>query len=114
MSTWKSFTHTLAHPVHLEGGSKIVGAITLREPDVNALEAIDSLGIKEGTRPSIKQVRGILGAIADADQEVIGRLHRDDFNALNEAVAPLLLGEAASAAALSPGSSNGAAGTATS
>lgn len=87
---WKTTVHVLTHPIHFEG--KDYAAITMREPDVDALEAIEELGITEGKNPSIKQVRGIIAALADFSSVVIGKMHRDDLTALSEHLAPLLEG----------------------
>lgn len=84
---WKTHTHTLLHAVNHEGRS--YSAITLREPDADALEAIDELGIKEGEKASIRQLKGFIGALADAP-EIVGKLHRDDFIALQEIAIPLV------------------------
>jgi hypothetical protein len=92
---WKTTVHVLKYPVTL--ADKQFAAVTLREPDVDALEAIDELGIVEGVTPNIRQLRGIIVALADAPNEVIGKLHKDDLTALGELCVPLLEGAEAPA-----------------
>lgn len=87
---FRTATHTLTGPIDHE--EKTYGAITVREPDVDALEEIEELGIEEGKKPTLRQLRGIISALADAPHEVIGKLHRDDFTALVELTVPLLGG----------------------
>ncbi len=91
---WKTSTVTLTHPVPLDAaGATTLSKITFREPDVDALEAIEELGLKAGVRPTVKQLRGMIVALGDASDEIVGKLHRDDLGALGEAVIPLLGGE---------------------
>ncbi|SOC47672.1 tail assembly chaperone E/41/14-like protein [Rhizobium subbaraonis] len=85
---WKTQAHPLKHPITI--GDKTYAAVMLREPDADALEAIDDLGMKEGERARIGQLKGLLCALADVPGEVIGKLHRDDFIALQEIAIPLL------------------------
>lgn len=92
---WKKSTHVLKYPVTVDG--KEHAAVTLREPDVDALEAIEELGISESGNPTIKQMRGMIVALADVPSAVIGKLHRDDLASLGELLAPLLDGEEAPA-----------------
>lgn len=89
--TWKTKTHVLKFPVTL--GDKTYAAVTLREPDVDALEVIEELGIEEGKRPTIRQARGLIAALADVPTEALGKMHKDDLAELGEMVAPLLEGE---------------------
>ena len=84
---WKTHTHSLLHAVNHEGRS--YSTITLSEPDADALEAIDELGIEEGKRPSVRQLKGFIAAIADTP-DIVGKLHRDDFIALQEIAIPLV------------------------
>lgn len=89
--TWKTATHVLTHPVTI--GDKTISSVTLKEPDVNALEAIGDLGLAVGTEPTVRQMRGLVEALADATPEVIGKLHSSDFTALGVLLGPLLVGE---------------------
>lgn len=89
--TWKVKAIPLKYPITI--GDKTVAAVTLREPDLNALEAIDELALKEGVAPSVAQLRGIIVALGDQSTEIIGKLHRDDFAAITEEIAPFLSGE---------------------
>lgn len=88
---WKTATHILTHPVTI--GEKTISSVTLREPDVVALETIDSLGLSTGAETTVKQMRGLIEALADVSPEVIGKIHRSDFVALGEILGPLLVGE---------------------
>lgn len=85
---WKTASHELKFPVEMEGSK--VTKITLREPDVEALEAIDELGIEPGKPMRIKHIRGIIETLGDAPAGTIGKLHRTDIAALGELLGPLL------------------------
>ena len=87
---FRTATHTLTGPIDYE--EKNYSAITVREPDVDALGKIEELGIQEGERLTLLQLRGVISALADVPSGVIGKLHRDDFSALVELIGPLLHG----------------------
>ncbi|TCQ79566.1 tail assembly chaperone E/41/14-like protein [Ochrobactrum sp. BH3] len=89
--TWKTATHVLKHPVTI--GDKTTSSVTLREPDVAALEIIGDLGLSAGAETTVRQMRGLIEALADVTPEVIGKIHRSDFAALGEILGPLLVGE---------------------
>ncbi len=89
--TWKTATHVLSHPVVM--GEKTISSVTLREPDVEALEVVGDLGLSAGTEVTVRQMRGLIEALADVPSEVIGKLHRVDFAALGEIIGPLLSSE---------------------
>lgn len=88
---WKTVTHRLKYPVVVNG--ERIEQITLREPDVEALEKIDDLGIEEGKELKVRQLRGIIEAIGDAPDGAIGKLHRADIEALGNLAVPLLVGQ---------------------
>lgn len=91
--TWKTRTHALAHPVEFDGSA--VHSITLREPDLDALERIEALGLPSGDElPSLVQVRGMIEALSGLPTALVGKLHRDDFTAVAAFVVPLLTGDA--------------------
>lgn len=90
---WKTETHTFKYPVIVDDTTYTT--ITLREPDVDALEKIEALGVTDGSEPTLSQLRGTIAAVADLPNEVIGKIHRDDFLVLGEMIAPLLAGELA-------------------
>ncbi|MEN5249909.1 phage tail assembly protein [Brucella pseudintermedia] len=94
--TWKTKAVPLQHPIAV--GEKTVAAITLREPDLNALEVIEGLGLADGVAPKLSQIRGIIAALGDQPDEVLGKLHRDDVATLTEALLPFLSGEETTAA----------------
>jgi hypothetical protein len=89
---WVETTHKLKFAVKL-GDEPAVTSITLREPDIEALEAIEALDVTEGTRMTVKQTKAVICALSGQPPEVIGKLHRDDYIALVEITAPLVLGE---------------------
>lgn len=89
--TWKIKAIALKHPITV--GEKTIAAVVLREPDLNALEAIEELALKDGVPPSVAQLRGIIVAIGDQPDAIVGKLHRDDFAAITEEIAPFLSGE---------------------
>jgi hypothetical protein len=84
----KTIKHDFKHPIEAEG--KTFASITLREPDVDALEAIDELGIEPGVRMKVRQVRGMLVILGDMPDEAVGKMHRDDFAKVSEMIVPLL------------------------
>ncbi|MCT8999224.1 phage tail assembly protein [Chelativorans intermedius] len=94
---WKTVTHTLKFPLQFEG--RKIEKITLREPDVEALEKIDELDIQPGKPVRVRQMRGMIAALGDCPPEALGKLHRDDLAALGELLGPLLEGEPETAAA---------------
>jgi len=92
---WKTVTHALKYPVNAGGAT--ISAIVLREPDVDALEAIEDLGIVPGETLKVRQIRGIILALSDQPDTVIGKLHRSDLSELGNLLAPLLSAEEVSA-----------------
>lgn len=88
MSTIRSFTHKLAHPFKV--GELFYDQITLLEPNVDALEVIEDLGLKDGDAPTVRQMKSLIAALARLDPAVIGNLQAVDFRPLGEAVVPLL------------------------
>lgn len=85
---WKSVTITLLHPIKV--GELSLSTITLREPDLEALEKIDDIGFEAGMRPSVRQLRLAIEALSGQETQILNRLHKDDFEALGEAAVPLL------------------------
>jgi hypothetical protein len=85
---WKTQTHTLAHPIKV--GDREIKTVTMREPDIDALEAIEELDIEQGKPLKVKHMRGIIVALSDLTHEEAGKLHRDDLAGLGEFIAPLL------------------------
>mgnify|MGYP001106100179 CR=1 FL=1 len=86
--SWKTVTHKLKFPIEFDGEK--IEKITLREPDVEALEQIDELDIQPGKPIRVRQMRGMIAALGDAPDAALGKLHRDDLVALGELIAPLL------------------------
>lgn len=95
MAEWKSKSVPLTHPIpEGEGSDKKITAITLFEPDVEALEKIEDLGIEAGKKLSVKQIRGAIAAMSRLDDDVIKKLHRSDFEALGNEFPALFSGSA--------------------
>lgn len=86
---WAEVTHTLAHPLPAGEGDKIV-SITLREPDVEALEAIDNLGLEAGKPLRIREISAIIAALSGVPIEAVRKMHKSDFTALGALAVPLL------------------------
>lgn len=101
MPEWKTKTVPLSYPITV--GERSFSHIVLREPDVDGLEIIEGLGLKEGVKPTIKQLRGMLRGITGMTEEQVGRIHKDDFETLVEEAVPFVGGE--------PSSSDKTAGT---
>lgn len=88
MAEWREETVQLVHPVQV--GGVPYTHITVREPSVAALEAIESLGIEDGVDPNVRQLRGLIAALAVEPERVILALHRVDFERLQGVVVPFL------------------------
>lgn len=96
MAEWKTKTITLLHPIKV--GELSLSSITLREPDLEAMEKIEEIGFEDGVQPTVKQVRLAIEALCGLDDQqlpLIKRLHKDDFAAVGAEVAPLLNGPTA-------------------
>lgn len=85
---WKTVTHKLKFPLEFDGEK--IEKITLREPDVEALEQIDELDIQPGKPIRVRQMRGMIEALSDVPGDALKKMHSDDLTALGELLAPLL------------------------
>lgn len=94
---WQATTVDLDYPVTVD--DRTYAEITLRAPNVEALERIEALGLSEGEPMTIGQTRQVIEALATVPPEVIGAVHRDDFARLAEVAVPLLDSSPASAPA---------------
>lgn len=100
MAEWKTLTVELAYPV--ESSSKgTVSKLMFREPDAEALERIDDAQASAAATGggNIRVARTIVQALLiDHDlEELVPRLHRDDFNKIAEALSPFAKGSTNSA-----------------
>jgi len=86
---WPEIRHTLRFPITPPGG-EVVSEVVCREPDVEALERIDNLGMVEGQPLKVAQIRGIIAALSGLPDDVIRKMHKTDFAGLTEKVVPLL------------------------
>lgn len=100
MSVWPEIKIPLAHPIKV--GELSLTEITMREPDVAAMEVIEECNFVEGEKPTLKQLRSAIAALAKQPIEVLNQMHRDDFTKLAEAAVPLIGG--ASESSPKPGS----------
>lgn len=100
MSEWPEIKIPLAHPIKV--GELSLTEIIMREPDVAAMEVIEEQGFQEGVKPTLKQLRAAIGALAKQPVEILNQIHRDDFTKLAEAAVPLIGGASESSPA--PGS----------
>lgn len=89
MIEWRTEKVPLDYPI--TDGDKTFTFIELREPDADALEAIEDAGFVEGIQPTNRQLKLSLQALSKWPMERIGRLHRKDFAKATAAVVPLLL-----------------------
>ena len=87
-TTWNSVNILLAHPVSGPDGAVFI--VTMREPDIEALEKIDNLGITSDKPMKVSQIKGVIVALTGLPEAVVNRIHRDDFTAIGEAAVPLL------------------------
>jgi hypothetical protein len=85
---WSEISVPLKHP--LIAGDQTITAVTLREPDLEALEKIDDLGLAEDGKPNMRQTRGLIEALSGLDGEIVKKLNRNDVLAIVEAMSPLL------------------------
>lgn len=88
---WREASHALLFPIPAEGEAKIA-SITIREPDSEALERIEGLGMTEGKAPTLKQTRGLIEALAGLPDGSLKKLHHKDLTALSEISGPFLEG----------------------
>ena len=93
---WPSITHKLLYPLAVEGADPVT-TIEVREPDLEALEAV--LGVVEAhgltdndARIGLKTLRPLLAALTGIPDASLKRLHFKDATALMEKMAPLLEG----------------------
>lgn len=86
---WDVVRHTLDFPV--DGPNGRVTEVTLREPDVEALEKLDDLGLKEGSPLKIGHIRAMIATLSGLPDEVVRQMHRRDFTALAEKLVPLFV-----------------------
>jgi hypothetical protein len=89
---WKEIRHPLTHPIPDPETGEMITEIVMREPDVEALERIDGLGMEEGKRMKVSQIRGLIAALSGLPDATIGKMHKNDFAAIGEEAVPLLEG----------------------
>ena len=90
MSEWKTIVVPLKHPITVEGTT--YDRAVLREPDVETLEALDEIGMKEGVDPTVAQSRRAIVALTGLPDAVVRKMHMVDFNTVSGAVVPLMEG----------------------
>lgn len=90
-NVWKEVTYTLKFPVSLGNGTSVT-SITFREPNGEALEAIDALGMEPGSNPTTSQGLGVIRALSGTQKEVTNKLHIKDIAGMMEVITPLLEG----------------------
>lgn len=88
---WGTVTYPLIHPIPVDGGLKLM-EIVFSEPNGEALEAIDELGMDEGKSPTIKQTLGLIRALSGQPKAITDKMHALDIKGASEAVGPLLQG----------------------
>jgi hypothetical protein len=88
---WGEQTYTLLFPIPLDDGNTVT-KLVFREPNGEALEAIDELGVVEGKKPTVRQALGMVRALANVPKVVTDRMHQMDITRAMEAVGPLLDG----------------------
>lgn len=88
---WGEARYPLLFPVPVDGGAQI-SELVFREPDGEALEAIDELGIKEGPneQPSIKQINMLISILSGQPIEIVRKMNKRDIEGASKAFAPLL------------------------
>lgn len=86
---WGVNSVPLEFPVKL--GDQTISEITLREPNGEALEAIDDLGLKEGEAPSMRQTLALIRILSGVGKSVTDKMHARDIAKVGEALGPLLV-----------------------
>lgn len=84
LPVWKEQTYTLIFPI---GDMK---TLTFREPNGEALEAMEDLAIPEGAKPTIKQTIAIISILSGVDTATIKKFNQRDILGAGEAMVPLL------------------------
>jgi hypothetical protein len=87
MPAWAEIKLSLTFPI--DG----FDSLTFREPNGEALEAIENLGIEPGSAPTIGQTMGIISALSGLHIDDIRKLNHRDIKAASEVMVPLLSGE---------------------
>jgi hypothetical protein len=98
---WKTETIDLLYPLDQDRvgpDEKPVSEVTIEEPDCEALEAIDELGLDEieGNVP-VKSVRKMIVAMSDLTEGQAKKLHRADIEEIGGRLAPFMQAETDSA-----------------
>jgi hypothetical protein len=93
-ASWPETSVTLTHPITGADGTEI-RVLTFREPDVEALEKIETVDAAEGEQIKVRHLRAIAAALSRQPDEVIRRINARDFARIAEAIAPFLQGAAA-------------------
>lgn len=88
--TWNSKKVPLTHPITV--GEVSYSEIEFKDPDADAMEAIEELDFKPKAKPTLRQLKGAVAAISRLPVDVIGKVHRDDFVTLCEEVVPFIEG----------------------
>ncbi len=84
---WPSISVTLNYPVDIPGHGK-PKKLVFREPDVEALERIEALNLKEGAQVKLFEVRAIAEALAGFPEGSLKKLNHRDIKKVSEEVAP--------------------------
>ncbi|EPE98441.1 phage tail assembly protein [Rhizobium grahamii] len=87
LPAWATITYPLIFPV----GD--LTTLTFSEPNGEALEAIDELGIEEGKTPSVRQTMGLISALSGVPVETIRKFNQRDIKGAANALVPLVTGE---------------------
>ncbi len=89
LPVWAEIKHPLIFPV---GDLK---ELTFREPNGEALEAIEDLGVEDGKAPTVRQTIGIISALSGVPVETIRKFNQRDIEGAANACVPLLGAEPA-------------------
>ena len=87
-NSWGVSPLKLKFPVTTEAGT--ITEIIMREPNGEALEAIDDLNMQEGERPTMRQTLALIRILSGISKDVTDKMHRDDIMGAMEALGPLL------------------------
>lgn len=85
LPVWGEVTVPLKFPLVFNGAT--ISAITMREPDIEMLEAIEAATKGLG---NIAMVRVTVGMLSGVDADALKKLNMRDYTALAEASGPLL------------------------
>lgn len=89
---WKTKTIPLTRPVEMPDGK--IEEIMIREPDVEAIEAIEEMDLPTGAaskkKLKVSQIRRMVEILSDAPDGSVQKMHPEDFQKVAREVTSFL------------------------